>query len=113
MRRPIPPPRGPRMNRAGTKDPNERAEMKSHGPLVPGLFRFWQSRNRSVRLVANPLWNTRGQTPPTENPMRRFVLFALLLAAPARAADPPAPVGVEVDLSDVGRRVVHTKVTFP
>ena len=45
--------------------------------------------------------------------MNRFVLLALVLvAAPLSAADPPAPVAVEVDLSDVGRRVVHTKVSF-
>src|SRR5262245_35512251 len=44
--------------------------------------------------------------------MRRLALLALLFApAPALAADPP--VQVEVDLSDVARRVVHTKLTLP
>src|SRR5205823_2889685 len=46
--------------------------------------------------------------------MRRVAaLFVLVLAAPGRAADPPVPVELEVDLSDVGRRVVHTKLVIP
>jgi predicted metalloprotease with PDZ domain len=44
--------------------------------------------------------------------MRRVALFTLLfVASPARAAD--APVEVAVDLSEVGRRVVHTKLIIP
>jgi predicted metalloprotease with PDZ domain len=43
--------------------------------------------------------------------LRRLALLAVLLARPAAAADPP--VVVEVDLSDVARRVVHAKVTLP
>ena len=37
-------------------------------------------------------------------------LFAV--AAPARAADPPV-IELEVDLTGVARRVVHTKLTIP
>jgi predicted metalloprotease with PDZ domain len=45
--------------------------------------------------------------------MHRYALCVVLLsAAPAVAADPPAPVTVEVDLSDLGRRVVHNKTSF-
>lgn len=45
--------------------------------------------------------------------MIRLAAFGLLLmAAPLRAADAPAPIAVEVDLSDLGRRLVHTKVSF-
>ena len=45
--------------------------------------------------------------------MSRVVVFAVLVvAAPVRAADPPTPISLEVDLSDLGRRVVHTKATF-
>jgi predicted metalloprotease with PDZ domain len=46
---------------------------------------------------------------------RRYLLAAIALAvfAPAvRAADPP-PIEVEVDLTAVARRVVHTTVTIP
>jgi predicted metalloprotease with PDZ domain len=44
--------------------------------------------------------------------MRRIALFALLLApASLRAADPPTELNV--DLSDVARRVVHAKLTIP
>jgi predicted metalloprotease with PDZ domain len=43
--------------------------------------------------------------------MRRFALLVLLLIpVPLRAAD--APTLVQVDLSDIGRRVVHTHVTL-
>ena len=42
-----------------------------------------------------------------------FAAFALAaLAAPAPAADPPA-TELEVDLTDVARRVIHTKLTIP
>ena len=45
--------------------------------------------------------------------MRRYAVFVVLLcAAPVSAADPPAPVTVEVDLSNLGRRIVHNKVSF-
>ncbi len=45
---------------------------------------------------------------------RRLALFIVILAAsPARAADQPAPVSLEVDLSDVARRVVHAKLVIP
>src|SRR5438067_3488083 len=40
------------------------------------------------------------------------VIAAAGLAGPARAADPP-PVELEVDLTDVARRVVHTKLSVP
>jgi predicted metalloprotease with PDZ domain len=41
-----------------------------------------------------------------------IVLAALARPAAGRAADPP-PVEVEVDLSDVARRMVHTRLTVP
>jgi predicted metalloprotease with PDZ domain len=46
--------------------------------------------------------------------MSRLVpLVLVLLSSPiGRAADPPTPVTLEVDLSDLGRRLVHTKVSF-
>jgi predicted metalloprotease with PDZ domain len=43
---------------------------------------------------------------------RAACLIALAVASAVRAADPP-PVDLEVDLSDVGRRVVHTKLIIP
>src|SRR5262249_13882511 len=50
---------------------------------------------------------------PPEHPMfRAAFLFALVIVSPVRAADPP-PVELEVDLADVGRRVVHAKLVIP
>ena len=44
----------------------------------------------------------------------RYLLLAVLalVPSPVRAADPP-PIEVEVDLTAVARRVVHTKLTIP
>jgi predicted metalloprotease with PDZ domain len=42
-----------------------------------------------------------------------LALFALVVLAPPVRADPPSPIEVEVDLTTVTRRVVHTKVTIP
>ena len=40
------------------------------------------------------------------------VIGLVALAGPVRAADPPA-IELEVDLTAVARRVVHTKLTIP
>ena len=36
-----------------------------------------------------------------------------LAPSPVRAADPPPAIELEVDLTAVARRVVHTKLTIP
>src|SRR5439155_11434291 len=48
-----------------------------------------------------------------ENPMRRLALFALLLLVPTSLHAADSPTELTVDLSDVARRVVHTKLTIP